>query len=51
MEIKDWFQKKVQTIYIYTIDTTTDHITPCCACARGVIKEKNQGDTGLGVKM
>ena len=29
--------KKVQTYNIY-IDTTTDHITPCCACARGVIK-------------
>ena len=37
LEIKDWFQKKVQTYiqYIYNIqqqqyiDATTDHITPC----------------------
>ena len=28
--------KRLVQIYKYTIDTTTDHITPCCACARGV---------------
>ena len=27
----------IYTIYIQYIDTTTDHITPCCACSRGVI--------------
>ena len=48
--------KKVQIYYIKYIDTTTDHITPCCTCMRGVIisnylpnqkekKKKNGGKT------
>ena len=33
---------------IYTIYATTDHIIPCCACARGVIMSGGGGGGGGG---